>query len=125
MQHMCFNTILKYRKIFNINFNNLKIMTIVRNPYDRIISDLFYNNLINQNTTKEQTFEIIKDYILSSDYDNHNIPQYLFITNNKKQLLKNIIIMRTKTLIDNMCSLGFKDFNLHILASITKIQIIT
>jgi hypothetical protein len=122
LQHMTMNTILKYSKIFNINFKKLKIMTIVRNPYDRIISDLFFYNLIDVNTTQEQTFEIIKEYISNSNLDNHNIPQYLFITNDQKKIFSNIIIMRTKTLTDNMHSLGFKDFNQHVNTNNNKIN---
>ena len=121
MQHMTFNTILKYKNIFNINFKNIKILTVVRNPYDRLISDLFFNKLINIHTTKQNVFTVIKDYIISSNYDNHNIPQHLFITNDKKQLIKNIIIMRTKTLTENMHSLGFKEFNLHMQPNKNKI----
>lgn len=122
LQHMTMNTILKYKKIFNIKFKNLKIITIVRNPYDRIISDLFYFKLIKIDTSKEETTEIIKKYFSSSDYDNHNIPQYLFITNNQKKIFKNIIIMRTKTLTKNMHDLGFKDFNQHTNSNNKKIN---
>jgi hypothetical protein len=122
LQHITMNTILKYSKNFNINFKKLKIITIVRNPYDRIISDLFYLSLINTNTTKEQIFEIIKEYISRLDLDNHNIPQYLFITNDQKKIFSDIIIMRTKSLTDNMHSLGFKDFNEHVNANNNKIN---
>ena len=33
----------KYSKIFNIDFDNIKIISIVRNPYERLVSDLFYH----------------------------------------------------------------------------------
>jgi len=42
LQHLFYTTIYKFRDKLNINFDNIKIFTIVRNPYDRIISDLFF-----------------------------------------------------------------------------------
>ena len=42
MQHQTYNTLYKYRDLLKIPFNNkLKTITIVRNPYNRMISDLF------------------------------------------------------------------------------------
>ena len=41
LQHQFYTTIYNNRDKLNINFNNIKIFTVVRNPYDRIISDLF------------------------------------------------------------------------------------
>ena len=42
LQHQLLRNIYKYSHIFNINLVNLKIFCVVRNPYDRIISDLFW-----------------------------------------------------------------------------------
>ena len=84
LQHMTYNQLIEYNKIFNIDFNNIKIITVVRNPYERIISDLFWYKKINKNTSKEQVFDVIQSYLLSTEYDKHNIPQHLFITNNNK-----------------------------------------
>ena len=41
-QHQLYTTLYKYKDKLNINFKDLKIFTIVRNPYDRIMSDLFF-----------------------------------------------------------------------------------
>jgi hypothetical protein len=111
LQHITYNQIIKYSRVFDINFNNLTIITIVRNPYERIISDLFFYKLISTNTTKEEVFSIIKKYLLSANYDNHNIPQYKFITNNDKQIIKNIHILKTESLNHDMNKLGYTDFN--------------
>jgi len=48
LQHILYRTIIKYINHFKIDTNNLKIMTIVRNPYNKIISDLFYFKFINK-----------------------------------------------------------------------------
>jgi hypothetical protein len=112
LQHMTYQTILKYKKEFNVNFNDLQIITIVRNPYERIVSDLFYFKLINQNNSKDEVFRIIKNnYITRDDLDNHNIPQYLFITNSKNEIVPNINILNTETLTSDMHKLGYSDFD--------------
>jgi hypothetical protein len=112
LQHITYSQIVKHNKVFNINFNNINIITIVRNPYERIISDLFYYLKININTSKEEVFDIINEYLLSDKYDNHNIPQYNFITDNNKTIIPGIHILHTETLTNDMKSLGYEDFNI-------------
>ena len=54
LQHQFYTTIYKFRDKLHVNFDNIKIFSVVRNPYDRIISDLFWHKLINVNFTAEQ-----------------------------------------------------------------------
>jgi len=110
LQHITYETIIKYNNIFNIVFDDIKIITAVRNPYDRIISDLCFFNKININDSKEKIFNIIKEYLVSNDLDNHNIPQYMFITNEKKEIIPNIHILHTESLTNDMHELGYCDF---------------
>jgi hypothetical protein len=65
------------------------------------------------NATKNETFNIIKEYLKSDNLDNHNIPQYMFVTNNNKELVPNIHILHTNTLTSDMINLGYEDFNIH------------
>jgi hypothetical protein len=111
LQHMTYNQIVKYSKIFNIDFDNIKIITIVRNPYQRIISDLFFIRLIALDNTKEEVFDIINKYLVSHEYDNHNIPQHKFITNDKGEIIQNIHILKTESLTNEMKNLGYIDFD--------------
>jgi hypothetical protein len=111
LQHMTYNTIMKNKEYFNIKFEDLKIITIVRNPYERIISDLFYYFKIYINTTPAEVFIIMKKYLYEK-LDNHTIPQYFFITQNKK-LIPNISILHTETLKSDMIKLGYTDFDMH------------
>lgn len=116
LQHMTYNQIIKYGKIFDIKLHTSKIITIVRNPYERIVSDLFGMKLIKKDTTKETVFSIINKYLVSDtslykDYDNHNIPQHKFITNDKGEIIQNIHILKTETLTRDMRQLGYIDFN--------------
>lgn len=114
LQHITYNQIVEYSKIFNINFDfdNIKIITIVRNPYERFISDLFFYKLIKIDTTTEEVFNLINEYVVSEKYDNHNIPQYKFITNDKGEIIKNIHILKTESLTNDMHNLGYNDFNI-------------
>jgi len=115
LQHMTYNQIVKYSKEFNITFDdNIKIITIVRNPYERIISDLFFNKLITIDTSSEEVFHIITEYLESNTTDNHNIPQHIFITDDNKELIQNIHILKTENLTNEMHELGYTDFNMFL-----------
>jgi len=98
LQHQYYTTLYKYRNLLNINFNNIKIFTIVRNPYDRIISDLFFYSLIKKEDNSDKVFKIIKNNYIVKMLDNHNKPQYKFITDKNFKLFENIKIFKTETL---------------------------
>jgi hypothetical protein len=116
LQHLTYEEIYNYKDMLDIDFNdNLKIITIVRNPYDKLISGLFFNNLIDENTNNRDVYNIIKTYIYSDCYDNHNKPQYTFLTYNKdsNNIIPNITIFRTETLKQDLHNYGFHDFDLN------------
>src|SRR5579863_10557438 len=51
LQHQTYTTIVKFKKELGIDINDsTKIITIVRNPYTRLVSDLFFNKLIKKET---------------------------------------------------------------------------
>ena len=122
LQHQTYNTLFKFKDELKINFNDennkIKLIASVRNPYDRIISDLFWFNLIKVDSTPVEVYNVIKLYIDYKDeiinkkqIDNHNIPQYLFITDINEKLIDNIIILKTETLTNDMINNGYTDFN--------------
>lgn len=112
MQHLSYDLIYKMRKELNIPFETkkIKILASVRNPYDKVLSDMFFNKLLNPGTSPENTFELMKVYLSKDCYDNHNIPQYTFVTQNEK-LIDDIIILKQETLTEDMKKLGYSDFN--------------
>jgi len=122
LQHITYNQIVKYSKILNIDFDNIKIITIVRNPYERFVSDLFYFSLITTDSTKEAVFDILHNYLVSDKYDNHNIPQHTFITNDKGEIIENIHILKTESLTNEMKVLGYIDFNIYDNVNINKVN---
>jgi hypothetical protein len=121
LQHLTYNTIIKYKDFFNIDTNNLEVITIVRNPYNRIVSDLFFFKLINITSSKEEVYDVIQKY-LTRKLDNHNLPQYLFITDKNIKLINNIKILHTETLNDDIHKLGYTDFNINVNFNSNKID---
>jgi len=103
-------------KQFDINFDDIKIITVVRNPYERIISDLFFYKLIRLDMSQNEIYEQIRLFIESDDikYDNHKLPQYLYLINNDDIIEKNIIIMNTETLTTDMINNKYYDFDMNI-----------
>jgi hypothetical protein len=116
LQHLTYKEIYQYKEILDVNFNeNLKIITVVRNPYDRIISGLFFNDLINENSTPPEVYEVIQKYIYQDchNHDNHNKPQYEFLIDNDNSIIPNIDIFKTETLTPDLRKYGYDDFDLN------------
>jgi hypothetical protein len=94
--------------------NDYDILTVVRNPYDRVVSELLFRGILTNESIKhpEIVFNKIRKFLDKYDnYDNHKIPQYLFIMDNNGEIIKNITILRTETLTSDMHRIGYIDFN--------------
>lgn len=105
--------------------NDCEIITIVRNPYDRIISELLFRKILNQEILSKPkvVYEKIKNFLeIYDSFDNHKIPQYLFLIDNMGNIIENVIILHNETLTEDMHKLGFIDFNHHFQVSKCKIQ---
>ena len=113
-QHQLLKTVKTNKRLFRIDYENLQVISIVRNPYSRIVSDLFFKNLIKESFNKEDVYNVIKNYVADSTnvkHDNHRIPQYLFLVDGDNNLFKNVNIFKTETLNEDMVSNGYSDFN--------------
>jgi len=110
LQHLDLSTIMNH---FKIDTNNLFIFTVVRNPYDRFMSALFFHNLIHPEMATKEILNAAKNCIANIDeynlrFDQHFKPQYKYI--NEKF---NVKILHTETLKQDMINLGYKNFLLN------------
>lgn len=114
-QHLQLQTIYSERKNFNIDFDSVQIITIVRNPYHRIMSELAFLHLVKDDTSQEITFEHIENLIVQHNHnilrDNHIRPQYDMLTLNGN-IPNSIKILRTENLNQMMYDIGYTDFDI-------------
>jgi len=117
MQHYPFSLIsTRKQKLGVTNDDSLTILSSVRNPYTRIISDLLYFNWIMEHTDKNTVELKIKEYFKryntnNEATDNHIKPQYLFLMEGDS-INSKIQIMKQESLTSDMHALGFTDFNI-------------
>lgn len=115
LQYFTYNDIFSSKiNYFNIKFSNLKILALVRSPYSRIISSLFYFNLIDfDSCNKKQIEKIITSYLYTDNfYNNSKKPQYLYLTGGDNLTIpKNITIIKNETMSEDMVKHGYDDFN--------------
>lgn len=113
LQHMTYQEYYNNKDFFNLNFDNkMKLLTVVRNPYDRIMSDLFYLKFADKKNNKDEIEKILEKYLHSNHmYDNHKLEQYKFLIDNDNNINKNIIILKSESLNEHMSKLGFPEFS--------------
>ena len=115
LQHSTYIEIYEKKNYFDIDFDNIKIISVVRNPYDRIISDLFHFKLININSTPNEIYNKII-FFLNLDpiiCDNHKVEQYKYLIDLDQKICSDIIILKTETLTEDIKKLGFEDFDYY------------
>lgn len=111
LQHYEYLSLYNFRNQLHLNFDNLNIISIVRNPYNRIISDLFFFNLIKKNDNPEIVYKVMKKFVESDIYDNHPTPQYKYLIDENGDICNKIKIFRTENLTNDLQNYGFKDYD--------------
>ena len=101
LQHLTMDEIKKYNYYFNIT--NACVITIVRNPYERLMSELFYQKRVKVKDTPKTVYRIIR-WIISKNKDNHTLPQHKYIHGR-------VTVLHTETLEEEMHQFGFTDFS--------------
>lgn len=117
MQHLSYRRIVKLEHLFGLDVKDSKltVFAVLRNPYDRIISDIFFfvELGIHELSTSKEVEMAIEFYLSSpNNFDNHRMTQYDMLKDEDGNIPPNIILLRTETLAIDMHHLGFDDFNL-------------
>lgn len=120
MQHLTYKNICDFSDELGVMNNDvsLQMMTTVRNPYDRIMSDMFFfvvKTNITLHSSKEDIEREIEKYLNDDkyDYDNHRLPQCEFLFDKKGEIPKNMVVLKCETLTQDMQNIGFLDFHHH------------
>jgi hypothetical protein len=78
---------------------------------------MLFVKIINENSSPEEVFDKLTNEYLANVYnpehDNHRIPQYMFLLDENYELLKNVMILKTETLTEDMKKIGHNDFQNH------------
>jgi len=122
LQHMSYQTIHTNNHYFHVDFEHAQLITVVRNPYQRAISDLFFYHKMNKHTSPEEVYTLLQSHI-PHGIDNHTLPQYTFlVTDENNTLLPNLHILHTETLDEDMHALGYTDFQHRVQCNPTKVN---
>jgi hypothetical protein len=133
LQHLTYCEIIQKKRWFDIEIGegvnpDMKLLVSVRNPFDRILSEIFWNKRtgMKEDTTPEECFKIIHKYLYVDTHnfiDNHKTSQVRFIQDEKHLILKkNIAFVRTENLVKDMQAFGYSDFDIHMNKNETKVD---
>lgn len=113
LQHQTYRTISLNRELLRVPFDaSMQVITIVRNPYNRLISDLLANSLMDPRDNQTRVLEVIKQYLdcPPEKYDNHSTPQHEFLTDETGALIPGLILFRTEGLTKQLHDYGFSEY---------------
>lgn len=111
LQHQFYTVLYQYRDLLRIRFDaDLKLLTIVRNPYARAVSDIVYNKLAKPGDSPEAFCTALKWFLQSDDYDNHQVPQHRLMMDELGNLVEGLRIFKTETLEEDLKAYGFVDY---------------
>ena len=112
LQHYTYENIIYHPQIRLVE--GYETFTIVRNPYHRIISDLFFLGLARINMSCEEIYKTIENEYSKISFDNHSKPQYEFIYDmSNNTLYDNIYVLKSESLKEEVAALGYNNFDIY------------
>lgn len=111
LQHHTYRTIVEFRSVLNVPIDCC-IISAVRNPYDRIVSDLIKLKRITRGSNAAAVYTAMKKHIDNGpvNSDNHTLPQHEFISGDDGKLVQSITLFRTESLTRDLRNYGYKDY---------------
>lgn len=120
LQHCTYKELKAYLKEQNKDINDYKIISFIRNPFHRILSELLCFHRIEYYDSAEVAHDTIVHMMTDknpplvrgyySNYDNHLISQWSFLTDEKGQLPSNLSLFDMNDIDTIMPSIGFPTF---------------
>ena len=106
LQHQPLNILRTYRGSLDVPFNAVtRIICCVRNPYDRVISNMFNLGYINQYNSPDEVFTQMVAYFRSP-----LATQVSFIMDEFGNVSNDTRIVRVESMVADMRALGYTDF---------------
>jgi hypothetical protein len=88
------------------------ILAFVRNPYERVVSDLFWLKFNSKGDSPEDIYDTLQNYYFDrEDLDYHNYPQHYFLIDKNGKQIENVRIIKTEDLTNSLQNIGFFDYN--------------
>ena len=114
LAHLKYKDILINRDEFDIDVENARLLTVCRNPYHRILSTLFFIEKIFLTDDIYQIESEITKFIELETYYGIKRRQSDMILDSDGNIPKNITILRTESLTQDMKKIGFDDFDVFL-----------
>jgi hypothetical protein len=115
-QHLPYSVLWRWASAWGIDRRGLRVVAVVRHPYTRLISDLFYFKRITRTSSPEDVWVQVKEHVHLNP-EGHAFPQHWMIQRPADPSAPPVVVLHTETLTDDMHALGFADFALHLHAA--------
>jgi hypothetical protein len=125
LQHFTYMDLLEYCSSKKYDVNKFTFFAVVRNPFDRIISDFYFSfNTVLKTPIRETDLDLLQkkfadflDDFLSDNgnkFDYHEVPQYKYLIDEKGEIPSKIKIFKFETLAQDFETLGIGKLDIHI-----------